>query len=239
MSMSRVSPEVRIGELAFVVEALAADFESEARHALARRRSFTIAIPGGSVARNCFPRLSDLELDWSMIEFFWVDERAVPPTSPDSNYAVARSLWLEPAAVPAERIHRMRGEAAELDRASHEYSDELAKFAGTPPRLDYLLLGVGSDGHVASLFPGHPTSPDQGSVLVIEDAPRSPPRRLSLSLPVLTNAGRVVIVALGEEKARVIREALDNAASALPVARVARGARSCVFLLDRAAARRP
>ncbi len=236
--MARASPEVRFGELAFVVEALAADFEAEAGHALARRAPFTIAIPGGSVARNCFPRLANLQLDWSLVEFFWADERAVPPTSPESNYAVARSLWLEPAAVPDGRIHRMRGEAAALDRAAQDYADELAKVAGTPPRLDYVLLGVGPDGHVASLFPGHPASLAGGSVLVIEDAPRPPPRRLSLSLAVLTNARRVVIVAVGKEKAGVIREALDDAASALPVARAAREARSCVFLLDRAAAGR-
>ena len=238
MSPSRASPEVRFGDLAFVVEALAADVEAEARHALAQREVFTIAIPGGSVARNCFAKLSGLELDWSMVEFFWVDERAVPPTSPDSNYALARSLWLEPAGVPAERIHRMRGEAAELDRAAREYADELATVAGTPPRLDYVLLGVGPDGHVASLFPRHPNPPGGRSVLAIDDAPRAPSRRLSLSLPALTNATRTVFVAFGEEKAGVIREALENDASALPVAQVARGARQSVFLLDRAAAGR-
>jgi 6-phosphogluconolactonase len=236
--MAHPSPEVRCGEIEFVVEALAVDVDAEARRVLAQGRPFTIAIPGGSVARECFPRLSHLGLDWSMVDFFWADERAVPPTSPDSNYALARSLWLGPAGVPVERIHRMRGEATELDRAAQAYSDELAKVTGTPPRLDYVLLGVGPDGHVASLFPGHPTSTGQRSVLVIEDAPRPPSRRLSLSLPVLTNAGRVAIVAIGEEKAVVIREAVEHADSALPVARVARGAQRCVFLLDRAAAGR-
>jgi 6-phosphogluconolactonase len=236
--MARPSPEVRFGDLAFVVEALAADVAAEARNALARGRPFTIAIPGGSVARNCFPRLSTLNLDWSMVEFFWADERAVPPTSPDSNYAVARSLWLEPAGVPAESIHRIPGEAAELDRAAQAYADELSRVTGTPPRLDYVLLGVGPDGHVASLFPGHPTPSGEHSVLVVENAPSPPPRRLSLSFPVLTNARRVMIVAVGEEKAVAIREAVEHADSSLPVARVARNALRCAFLLDRAAAGR-
>lgn len=238
MSGARPSPEVRIGELEFVVEALAADVEVEARGALARRRPFTIAIPGGSVARHCFRRLSELGLDWSMVGFFWVDERAVPPSSPDSNYAAARALWLEPAGVPAERIHRMRGEAAELDRAAQDYSEELADLAGRPPRLDYVLLGVGPDGHVASLFPGHAALLDERSVLAIEDAPTPPPRRLSLSLPALTNARRVMIVAVGEAKAEVIREAVEHVDSALPVARVVRAAQRSAFLLDRAAGSR-
>ncbi len=235
MSGAHASPEVRIGEPTFVVEALAADFEAEARHSLSQGARFTIAIPGGSVATNCFPRLSTLRLDWSMIDLFWVDERAVPPTSPDSNYAMARSLWLEPAGVPADRIHRMAGEVADLDRAARAYADELVKVAGAPPRLDYVLLGVGPDGHVASLFPGHPALGDARSVLAIEDAPKPPPRRLSLSLPTLTHARRVVLVAFGEEKASVIREAVEDVASALPVSRVARAAQRSAFVLDRAA----
>ena len=235
--MARASPEVRSGDPAFVVGALAADFEAAARRALARGRPFTVAIPGGSVATMCFARLARLELDWSLVEFFWVDERAVPPTDPDSNYGAARSLWLDPAGVPAARIHRMRGEAARLDQAAEEYSTELAQATGTPPQLDYVLLGVGADGHVASLFPGRPTASDGRWVLAVEDAPKPPPRRLSLSLPALTNALRVVIVATGEDKAAVVRAALVEAIGSLPLSRVARGARSCMFLLDRAAAR--
>ena len=228
-------PEIRIGETADVVEMLAADLETHARHSLSERRPFTLAIPGGSVARTCFPRLAVLELDWSNIELFWVDERAVPPGDPNSNYGLARALWLEPARVPAGRVHRMRGEADDLDRAAQEYANELTRNAGAPPRLDYVLLGVGADGHVASLFPGQPALAQKQSVLAIEDAPRPPPCRLSLSLPVLMNARRVVVVAFGTEKAPVIREAVEDGGSPLPVAQVARGARRCLFLLDRAA----
>ena len=236
--MARGTPEVRIGERAVVVETLDADLETEVRRVALRGRQFSIAIPGGSVATICFPRLSELALDWSAIEFFWVDERAVPPEGPDSNYAAARALWLAPAGVPVERIHRMRGEVADLDRAALDYADELARIAGTPPCLDYVLLGVGPDGHVASLFPGAPALLDERPVLAIEDAPKPPPRRLSLSLPVLTSARRVVIVALGKEKAGAIREALEDVASPQPVARVARAAGRVAFLLDRAAASR-
>ncbi|MGH7729826.1 MAG: 6-phosphogluconolactonase [Candidatus Eiseniibacteriota bacterium] len=236
MSGARASPDVRIGDRGFVAQALAAHVLAEAGRALAEQGTFTIALPGGSVASQCFPRLAALALDWSRIEFFWVDERAVPPTSPESNYAAARNLWLEPARVPGERVHRMPGEADDLERAAREYAGELQGIAGTPPRLDCVLLGVGPDGHVASLFPGHPALLDGRPVLAIEDAPKPPPRRLSLSLPVLAGAARVAIVAFGEEKAEVIREALEDARSMLPVARVVRSARRCALLLDRAAA---
>lgn len=234
--MAPATPEVRIGDPDRVVEIVAADFDAASRRALARHQVFTIAIPGGSVATTCFARLASLTIDWERVEFFWVDERAVPPDSPDSNYAAARSLWLERARVPATRIHRIRGEADSLSQAAREYSDELARVAGTPPRLDYVLLGVGPDGHVASLFPGRVETADGRWVLAVEDAPKPLARRLTLSLPALTHAERVVIVATGEEKSAAVRAALVEGSS-LPVARVARDARSCMFVLDRSAAR--
>jgi 6-phosphogluconolactonase len=231
-------PEVRVGDAVSVIDALAADVEGAARRVMAAGRSFAIAIPGGSVATRCFPRLATLSLDWTSVDFFWVDERAVPPSSPDSNYAAAQALWLAPAGVPAERVHRMRGEEADLERAARAYADELERVAGTPPRLDYVLLGVGPDGHVASLFPGHRSLLDERPVVVITDAPKPPPRRLSLSLATLVRAGRVAMVAFGREKAGVIREAVEDAASMLPAARLVRSAPACALILDREAASR-
>ncbi len=226
------APEVHVGEPAAVTEALADDLESVARESLAQQQRFTIAIPGGSVATICFPRLALLSLDWSAIDFFWTDERAVPPDHADSNYAAARSLWLEPARVPEERLHRMRGEE-DLERAAREYADELESIAGRPPRLDYALLGVGVDGHVASLFPDRLTLDDPRPVQPVTDSPKPPRRRLTLSLGMLARARRVAIVAFGIEKATPIREALANAASMLPIARLVRAAPECVMFLGR------
>lgn len=225
------APEIRTGAPAELVAILAADLEAHARLGPLRGR-FTIAIPGGSVATTCFPRLSTLALDWPAIEFFWVDERAVPPDDPASNFGRARALWLDPAGVPGTRVHRMRGEAADLEGAARGYAAELTAAAGDPPRLDYVLLGVGPDGHVASLFPGHPALGEAGPALAIADAPMPPPRRLSLALPVLAAARRVAIVAFGETKARLIREALADPDSMLPVAQVARGATSTLVLIE-------
>jgi 6-phosphogluconolactonase len=214
-------------------EALAGRFEQAARQAIGAGRAFTVALPGGSVATTFFPRLARVSMDWSRIDFFWGDERAVPPSDPESNLGVARRLWLEPAGVPAERVHRMRADAPDPREAAADYAAELERVAGSPPRLDFALLGVGPDGHVCSLFRGHPVLAERHRwVAVVEDSPKPPPRRLTLTLPVLAAAEQVVVVALGRGKAAIVREAIEDPDSALPVALVARQARRALFLLD-------
>ena len=220
-----------------LAETLAARFEQEAERALAARGRFALALPGGSVARTFFPRLARVAVDWSHTDFFWGDERAVPPTDAESNYALARALWLEPAGVPDARIHRMKAEGADLAAAAATAEDEMAAVLGTPPRLDLVILGVGEDGHVCSLFPGHPLlSEARRFVAAIEDAPKPPPRRLTLTLPALATANLVVVAALGAGKARAMEDALDNPSSASPLARVLHTARASLVLLDPAAA---
>ena len=230
--------ETLVDKAESLAETLAGRFETAARQALASRGRFTIALPGGSVATSFFPRLARLPLDWSKVDFFWGDERAVPPSHPDSNYAAARTLWLEPAGVPEGRVHRMKAEEPDLARAAADYATLLERAARSPPRLDLVLLGVGPDGHVCSLFAGHPVlAVRDRAVAVVEDSPKPPPRRLTLTLPVLTAAEEVAVVALGRGKAEIIRAAIEDAQSALPVALVARQARRTTFLLDPGAAR--
>jgi 6-phosphogluconolactonase len=221
-------------------ERLARCFEREALKAIAARGRFTVALAGGSVASSYFPRLAAVPVDWSRTDFFWADERAVSADHPQSNFAVARRLWLEPARVPAERIHRMEAEAADPERTATAYAETLAQVAGAPPRLDFVLLGVGADGHVCSLFPGHPALREgTRSVLAIHDSPKPPGRRLTLTLPVLTAAKLVVVAAAGSSKAAVVREALEREDSPLPVSLLARGARCLLFLLEVETARSP
>ncbi len=186
-----------------------------------------------------FPRLAQAAVDWSRTEFFFGDERAVPASDPESNFGLARSLWLEPAGVPASRIHCMEADAADPEAAARAYSDAMVRLLGAPPRLDLALLGVGPDGHVCSLFPGHPLLRDEVRyVAFVGDSPKPPPRRLTLTMPVLAAAELVVVAALGSEKAEVVREALEQPASALPLALVTRRARRAVFFVDGEAASR-
>ncbi len=231
-------PEIVVDKPQNLPEALASRLETEARRALAGREHFVVALPGGSVATTFFPRLARAALDWSRVEFFWSDERAVPVSDPESNFGLARSLWLEPAGVPAERIHRMPADTPELEAAATAYADGLARVVGTPPRLDFVLLGVGPDGHVASLFPGHPLLLEQQRwVAAIEDSPKPPRQRLTLTLPALCAAELVVVAAIGPAKAEILREAVEESASPLPLAMLIRRARRVVFFLDADAAR--
>jgi 6-phosphogluconolactonase len=232
-----VNPEILIDNRIVLQRKLLSEFETRARSAIAERGAFIVALPGGSVATTFFPALATAAVDWTRTEFFWVDERAVPPEDSESNFALAQNLWLTVASIPRERIHRMHGEAHDLEEAARKAAAELTSIAGDPPRLDVALLGVGEDGHVASIFPGRDTSDSHSNLLVVAvyDAPKPPARRLSLGLRVLAGAERVVIAAVGRSKASAVRDALQ-ARPETPLASLLNRARSSLLLLDRGAA---
>jgi 6-phosphogluconolactonase len=226
-------PEILVANISALADRLVLDLGNRLREAERAGRRFTLVLPGGSVAGAFLPRLAASELGSAAVDFFFADERAVPPSSPESNYGFARRLWFEPARVPPHRVHRMLADDPDPTRAAEAYGRQLEKSAGRPPRLDCVLLGVGADGHVASLFPGHPVlAEERRSVAVVHDAPKAPPRRMTLTLPVLAGAGRVVIAAFGPEKAQALEEAVRDPASTLPVAAVLRRAAGALLLLD-------
>jgi 6-phosphogluconolactonase len=217
--------------------AFAARFETAAREALATRGRFACAVPGGSVAKAFFPALRVADVDWRRVEVFFTDERAVPPEDPASNHALARGLWLDHVPLDPARVHRMPADRPDLDAAAEDHAREMARVLGDPPRLDLALLGVGPDGHVCSLFPGHGALRERSRlVAAVSDSPKPPPRRLTLTLPALAAARRIALAAFGPAKAAVIREAVNDPASTLPVALVARCGPPVLFLLDPPAA---
>jgi 6-phosphogluconolactonase len=229
--------EVLVERAAMLADALAARLASAAAAHVPAGGTLTLALAGGSLATTCFPRLAALPLDWSRVGFFWADERAVAPDHPDSNYRLAHELWLAPARVPATSVHRMPADAPDLDAAADRYAHELSSHVGDPARLGAALLGVGEDGHVASLFPDHALLDEKRrTVAAVFDAPKPPPRRLTLTLPVLTSAELVVVAAFGASKRAAMTAALGDPSSALPVARLLRRARCALVLLDPAAA---
>jgi 6-phosphogluconolactonase len=231
-------PEIIVDTVPGLAGTLAARLEGEGGRALAERGRFALALPGGSVARAFFPRLARASFDWSHAEFFWGDERSVPATDPDSNVGLARALWLDPAHVPAHRVHAMEADTADLARAAEAYAGDLVNTLGIPPRLDVVLLGTGADGHVGSLFPGrHLLSAEPQWVGFETAAPVPPARRLTLTLSTLGEAGLIVVAAFGETKAEAIGAALHDTASSTPLALALRRSRRALVLLDRAAAR--
>jgi 6-phosphogluconolactonase len=237
-----VPPEIVIEDVAALRRRLAGEFESRAGRAIASRGRVTVALSGGSVAAAFFPALAETAVDWSRTDFFWIDERAVPPDHPESNYALAARLWLTPSGVPEARIHRMHGEDPDLERAARLAAEELIEGAGDPPSLDLALVGVGEDGHVASIFPGLEHQQGRAEalrdrfVIPVYDSPKPPPRRLTLTVDVLSNVERIIVMALGSSKARAVSEALKGTTSETPVRELLRRARSPLLLLDRDAA---
>jgi 6-phosphogluconolactonase len=229
--------EICIGDSDVLAARLRAEIAQRVR-ARSAGRGLSIAVSGGSVAATFFPRWgAEATFDWASTDVFWADERAVPATDPDSNYALARSLWLDAARAPAARVHRMPADEPDLASAAGAYDAELRRVVGERPVLDLVLLGVGPDGHVASLFPGHALLTEtERRVAVVVDSPKPPPRRMTLTLPVLTAARAVLIGAFGASKAGIVRDAIEDAASQLPAALVARGAPRAVWLLDSGAA---
>jgi 6-phosphogluconolactonase len=228
-------PEVVVDTIPALARLLGPRLERAARTALEERGRFSLVLPGGSVAEAFLPPLAEASVDWPRVDLFWGDERAVPPDHVDSNYALARRGLLTRV---SPRVHRMRGEEPDLRAAAADYEREMREALGDPPRLDLVLLGMGPDGHVCSLFPGREALRQATRwVIPIEDAPKPPPARLTMTLVALGLADLTVVGAFGRAKGEPVRQALRDPESSLPVALAVRRARRSLFLLDADAAR--
>lgn len=201
-------------------------------HAIAARGRCALALAGGSTPAPVYAELASPDfarrIDWSRVHVYFGDERAVPPTHPDSNYRLAFGVLLSRVPIPAAQIHRMEGERQDLEAAAADYERLL------PPALDVLLLGMGPDGHTASLFPRSPALAERARRVVVVETPKPPPLRLTITPPVISAARHVAVLATGKEKAGPAVRALEGAAR--PEEIPACLARHGVWFLDRAAA---
>ena len=188
--------------------------------AIAGRGRFRIALAGGSTPRAVYPHLVS-GVDWTRTDVFFGDERAVPPDDPQSNYRMARETLIDPAQIPADNVHRWRAESADLDAAARDYEDAL-RARSAPPWLDLALLGLGPDGHTASLFPGTSALAVDDRLAVANDVPALKARRLTLTYPALLPAGAVTFLVTGREKRAALADAL-RPESKLPAARIIHG----------------
>lgn len=203
--------------------------------AVVARGRADLALAGGTTPKRAYQLLAQRHrvdgaapLPWAQIHLWFGDERCVPPDHPDSNYGVARAALVVPAGVPAANVHRMAGEAPDRDAAARAYEREL------PPVLDLLLLGMGPDGHTASLFPGAPAlgEPTRRVVAVVGSKP--PPHRLTITPRVIAAARQVLVLAAGADKAAAVARAFDPATR--PESVPASLMRERDWLLDQAAA---
>ena len=200
------------------------------REAVHRRGAATLALSGGTTPRALHEALvSHAEVPWAHVFVYFGDERAVPPTHEDSNYLMAKESLLERVPIPESNVHRMHAEEPDRDAAARAYEAVL------PPSLDLVLLGIGEDGHTASLFPGHASLAETQRKVLPVVGPKPPPERLTLTPPALAAARRRLMLAAGAGKAEAVARALEGPWD--PSRTPAQLARDGIWYVDEAAAR--
>jgi 6-phosphogluconolactonase len=211
-------PELRIIESSQELAAEAADlFVWLGNQAIQTGGRFRVALSGGSTPKALHNALAApglaRQLDWTQVEFFFGDERCVPPDHPESNFGMADETLFRPLAIKQDRIFRMHGEAKDRDQAAREYEAVLHRQFGTKPpawpRFDLILLGLGEDGHTASLFPGTEALNERTRLVVAGRSPKGIPQRLTLTLPVVNQAAVVFLVS-GSGKAAAAKQVLEG-----------------------------
>ena len=204
-----------------------------AEAALRARGAFHLALSGGSTPRGVYQRLARDARSFEGWSVWFGDERCVPPESPLSNFHMAAESGLLER-LPAERVHRLRGEATDARAEARRYAAELCAALGEPPRLDLVLLGLGDDGHTASLFPGSPALEASGWVTESR-SPRPPLERLTLTLATLEEARALAFLIAGPDKALALARALGGSPPEAPAHRAYPRDGTLVWLVDRAA----
>jgi len=240
------TPEIRIvNDPSALAETAAQEVLEVARAAVAARGRFTVALAGGSTPRETYRRLAQpplaAQMPWDRTVLFFGDERGVPPDHADSNYGMAHAALLSRVPIPPDRVFRIPGERADPDAVAAEYARTMAEVLGVRrgevPRLDLILLGLGVDGHTASLFPGSPVLKETfRTVAAVHAAAASIPQRFTLTYPILNAAACVIYLVSGAEKAKVVKAALGDRSSGLPAAMVRPTEGRLIWILDRAAA---
>ena len=232
-----------------VSRAAAEEFVRRAAEAVAARGRFAVALSGGSTPKRMYELLAEAPLrsqvDWGRADLFWGDERCVRPDDKDSNYRMAREAMLSRLPIPPSRVRRMEAERPDRDAAARDYQAVIARVFGVapdglPPAFDLILLGMGPDGHTASLFPETPALGEATRWVVPNHAPKPPADRLTLTYPILNNAREVLFLVAGADKAERLTEVLEGPDDPrrLPSQRVRPTNGVLAWYVDRAAAAR-
>ncbi|WP_449061664.1 6-phosphogluconolactonase [Planomonospora algeriensis] len=231
-----------------LAKAVAARVITRLVDAQSAKGSASLVLTGGTVGIATLAEIAASPardaVDWRNLDVWWGDERFLPSGDPDRNETGARKALLDHVDVDPARVHVMRGPDSGMtaEEAADAYTEELRRAArpedhGPAPSFDVLLLGMGPDSHVASLFPGMPALYDTRPAVAVHGSPKPPPTRISLTMPVIQGAREVWVVAAGADKAGAVRLALSDDSGPVQVpAAGARGRRRTLFLLDRASA---
>jgi len=223
-----------------LVHAAAERIVSVLEQALQAKETATLVLTGGKTPEPAYrllgaPPLSG-RIDWNRVQFFWGDERCVPPEDPESNFGMAWNAFIDRLGVPSNHIHRMIGELADVNEAASLYESAIRDVlpGREIPSFDLVLLGMGEDGHTASLFPG--TKWDEARLVVANHAPATGARRISMTPRILNQAQAILFLVAGASKSRALAEVLGNPASQLPATRIRPVHGSLTWMLDDSAA---
>jgi 6-phosphogluconolactonase len=211
-------------------------------NALAGQERATFAISGGSTPKLMFQEMVKSGYRWDRVHLFWVDERAVPPTDPRSNFKLAEEFLITPAHIPRTNVHRIQGEITP-ERAAKQYTDDIRNFfaldEGAMPQFDIVEQGMGAEAHTASLFPGEPLIDDREGIAAAVHVPVDPPWRITLLPGVLLAARHTVFLVSGEDKAPAVRAVFHDPydPKRFPAQLISHHGRSVSWFLDDAASR--
>ncbi len=185
--------------------------------AVARNGFFTVALSGGSTPKRLYQLLADpdepfaSQVPWTRTHFFWSDERHVPPDHPESNYCMTYEAMLSRVAVPESNVHRVHGENPNAAEAAAEYEQTLLRLTGqTLPQLDLILLGLGTDGHTASIFPGSEVLHETSRLVAAPWVEKLNTYRITMTLPLLNNGAAVLFLVSGADKVEIVKEVFEG-----------------------------
>jgi 6-phosphogluconolactonase len=239
-----MKPDVRIfKDLEELSVAATELFIEQAARSMAERGRFLVTLNGGSTPTRLFELLATdfrQKLNWSRVHVFWGDERCVPPDDPGSSYGQAERTLLSRVQIPEANIHRIKGELGPAE-ASKDYALILKEFASPPldwPRFDLVYLGMGEDGHTASLFPGSPVDISEPTMPVTARYQDRPANRVTLTPIVFNSARMIAFMATGEKKAQTLAEVLSDRynPNLYPAQRIQPADGKLIWLVDEAAA---
>ena len=218
----------------------------QARESVSSRERFTVALAGGSTPKRLYQLLADRtqefrnQMPWTQTHFFWTDERHVGPDHPESNYRMANDAMLSAVETSNANVHRVLAEKPSAQDAANDYSMQLIDFfqlgPGELPLFDFVLLGMGTDGHTASIFPESQALKETQELVSAPWVEKFDGYRITMTLPVLNNADAVVFLVSGEEKAEVLNEVLHGSPGRFPAQAVNPTKGSLTWLVDKAAA---
>lgn len=221
-----------------LITAAAEHFVSTARSAIAKRGVFYVALAGGSTPKGLYEKLATSpyieQIDWARVHLFFGDERCVPATHDDSNFKMARQAMIDLIPIPSENVHRMPTESGDAADVAVRYADTMKTVMDGAP-FDLVLLGLGPDGHIASLFPETPALEVTDTLTASLYVEKFDSWRVTITYPVINAARQVIVFIAGEAKAAIVKDITSDAVSGLPVQRLA-PENDYYWFMDKAAA---